>query len=560
MNASMQSTALQPHPSVSRRPQPPRQPPGRWRRFLNPLSAICVVQTALSLSLVRSNTAFADEAYYLWSGHLEIAHWLHGTSVPQTMLDGNLSGSPLIYPPIGALADSIGGLVAARILSLIFMVGATILLYLTASRLFGRTAATVASALWIAGEPTIRLAFATYDPLSVLLTALSAWLALQAGYRRHRGALVVAAAASLGLANATAYSSVVIDPVVITFAFLAWLPLMRPRRAACYTAGFIGGWAVFFGLTMTASQSWAGMMFTVLNRRIADFQSNILIISDVWKFSGLILVTAVAGAIVAMAWEKWRRALLVVVLSCATLVVPIAQVNNATAVSLDKHIAYGLLFGSIAAGYGLSRLTFALFENRRPLAALCCVIAFIYPIINGWENAWNVYHSWPNTTAYIKAFRPIAAQSRGPFFVPAAQGHEDHVSEYYLPQGEDWTRWDNPGLELDPANVQRNSLTSYYAQQLRRYDYGAIVLFYKTTFSSAELPGKVILSPHGNSAYDRLLSLVGTNSHEPGLSSLTLALKRDPQYMLMTVGPYNTRVSLTNYHYGFYAIWQKVQT
>ena len=72
------------------------------------------------------------------------------------------SGSPVIYPPLGALADSIGGLAGARILSLVFMLGATVLLYLTVSRLFGRTAAVVAAALWALSEPAIRLAFATY--------------------------------------------------------------------------------------------------------------------------------------------------------------------------------------------------------------------------------------------------------------------------------------------------------------------------------------------------------------------------------------------------------------
>ena len=50
-----------------------------------PLMAICVVQTALSLTLVWSNTAYIDEADYLWIGHLEIMHWLHGTSWPSAI-------------------------------------------------------------------------------------------------------------------------------------------------------------------------------------------------------------------------------------------------------------------------------------------------------------------------------------------------------------------------------------------------------------------------------------------------------------------------------------------
>ena len=89
----------------------------------------------MSLTLVWSNTAFGDEADYLWVGRLELAHWLHGTSWPSAYADRLFSGSPLFYPPLGALADSMGGLAGARILSLAFMLGATVLLYLTASRL-----------------------------------------------------------------------------------------------------------------------------------------------------------------------------------------------------------------------------------------------------------------------------------------------------------------------------------------------------------------------------------------------------------------------------------------
>lgn len=72
----------------------------------------------------------------------------------------------MIYPPLGALADSIGGLAGARILSLAFMLGATFLLWATTSRLFGKRAGFFAAALWALLGPTLKLgAFATFDPL-----------------------------------------------------------------------------------------------------------------------------------------------------------------------------------------------------------------------------------------------------------------------------------------------------------------------------------------------------------------------------------------------------------
>jgi hypothetical protein len=99
-----------------------------WTIASHPLTAICAVQAALSLTLVWSNTAFTDEAVYLRLGHVIIASWLHGSSWPAAYGERVLSGSPVIYPPLGALADSVGGLAGARILSLVFLLGATILL------------------------------------------------------------------------------------------------------------------------------------------------------------------------------------------------------------------------------------------------------------------------------------------------------------------------------------------------------------------------------------------------------------------------------------------------
>ena len=109
----------------------------RGRRLLGlwPLLVVLAVQAGLSLRLLRADTASQSEARYLRAGHLEWAHWLHGTPIPP--FPKYFSGAPDIYPPIGAVADSIGGLAGARVLSLAFMLGATILLWSVTARLFG---------------------------------------------------------------------------------------------------------------------------------------------------------------------------------------------------------------------------------------------------------------------------------------------------------------------------------------------------------------------------------------------------------------------------------------
>ena len=105
---------------------------------------------------------------------------LHGTPIPP--FPSYFSGAPVIYPPLAALADSVGGLAAARVLSLVFMLGATILLWATTDRLFGRRAAFFAAALFAVLGPTLHLgAFATYDAMALFLLALATWLVVRAG-------------------------------------------------------------------------------------------------------------------------------------------------------------------------------------------------------------------------------------------------------------------------------------------------------------------------------------------------------------------------------------------
>jgi hypothetical protein len=529
--------------------QPPRRTHHMRRSIAHPLSVICAVQAVLSLSLVWSNTAYIDEADYLWVGRLEIAHWLHGASWPSAYADRLFSGAPIVYPPIGALADSIGGLASARILSLCFMLGTTVLLYLTALRLIGRRGAVISAALWALSEPAIRLTFATFDPLSVFLTTMSVWLIVQAGYRRHRAILVLAAAVALATANVTAYSGIVIDPVVVAFAFLAWLPDMQVRRAAFYTLWLTAASALVFALLIVASHSWSGLLFTVIARNIADHQDTVTILSNSWTYVGILAVLATIGSITACSTERRSRASLLLLLGLAVFVVPAAQLRDQTGWSLDKHLAYGAWFAAIAAGYGCDRLIRWLPGANRELIAICTTIAIVYIGVNGWQTTWARYHSWPDAHPFITALNVAMSQEQGRIYVP---GHEENIAEYYSTQGQNWKQW-GTSLSLDPGTLPRRAWSSYYSERLHTGNYAVIALFYSTTFSSApDLPGNVLLNPKGRSTNSQLLGLVGTNSGEPGLPSLTRIIETGGQYKRVAIGPYDSP-----HNNGVFVIWQK---
>ncbi len=429
------------------------------------------------------------------------------------------------------------------------MLTATVLLYLTASRLIGRTGALFAAALWAVSEPAMRLAFATFDPLAVLLTTLSAWLIVQAGWRRHRGELVAAAAVALALANVTAYSSIVIDPVVIAFAFLAWRTRMPAPQSLSCAAWLAGAWAFSFALLMTASHSWAGLSSTVFSSNAAGYQTVSPVLSEIWGYSGLIIGLAAIGAIVTLRSGSRNHAALLGGL-CLVIFV-LLLLHGQTPWTADGHLAYGIWFAAIAAGYACSRLIRWFPGSRRQFIACCCVAALAYPAITNWQSAWDRYHAWPDSAAFVSTLRKDIDKAHGTIYVP---GHEANIAEYYTPEGNDWERWSG-ALSLNPTVLTGETQQAYYTAQLQSQKYGLIALFYSTTFSTRGLPGYMLVPNRSGSASHNLLTLVGENSRELGLPALTRAIVASRDYYPADIGQYDTSNISGTHDYGTYVIW-----
>jgi hypothetical protein len=402
-----------------------------------PLLAVLAVQAALSLRLVGADTAFMDEATYLWAGHLQWAHWLHGTPIPP--FPAYFSGAPVIYPPLGALADSAGGLAGARVLSLVFMLGATVLLWSSAARLFGRRAAFFAAALFAVLGPTLHLgAFATYDALSVLLVAFAAWCVIRAGDRGEGTGWMVAGGAALAVANATAYSSALFDLVVLALALLTALPSggrLAARRCAVLlitvavlvTAGLLAGGSTYL----------TGVEQTTL-ARVASSDSPLSVLINTWSWTGVVLVLAVGGVIISWASRAgWVQTWLLAVLAAAVVLGPVEQARLHTLASLNKHVGLGAWFAAIAAGYAVDRFIAAAPAGRtQALTTGACVVALVFPTALGASQSWVFSTDWPNASSFIAIFGPLADHSSGHLLVEDAS-----IARYYLSSGSNWRRW-----------------------------------------------------------------------------------------------------------------------
>ena len=407
--------------------------PGNW-----PLVVILAVQTILSLRLVGADTAFQDEALYLWAGHLEWARVLHGTPIPQ--FPSYFSGAPVIYPPIAALADSVGGLAAARGLSLVFMLASTTLLWGTADRLFGRRAAFFAAALFAVLGPTLHLgAFATYDAMALFLLALATWLVVRAGERQDATGWMIAAGAALALANATAYSSALFDLVVLLIAVVTAIPRPGGKMVAARAATLLAIVAVILtpGLLLGGSRYWHGITVTTLQRASGN-DSPLTVFSHFWSWTGIIVIAALCGAVIGWVSHAGRsRAWLLTLLAVAALLVPAEQASLFTTASLNKHGAMGAWFAAIAAGYAVDRLiATSPAGTMRVVTGGACVVALCFPITLGASQSRMFATNWPDSSAFVAIFRPLADNSTGRMLV-----EDPSIAEYYLASGSQWQRW-----------------------------------------------------------------------------------------------------------------------
>jgi hypothetical protein len=391
----------------------------RWRRLVSwlvrlpnarhaVLAAVLTLQAALSLR--NTNTAFMDEALYLYSGHLELGHLVQGAPLYDDF-STYLSGAPVLYPVLGALADQIGGVFAARLLSLLFMLGATVLVYLIARRIFGVRAALLAAGLFSTTESVAFVGgLATYDAPAVFLLALAGWIVVR--FARSPWPFYLLAVIPLALAVGTKYAALLFVPTVLALACFGaltthgrWWSLVRS-----VSLGLVFG-ALVYGLVRVAGADyWTGISSTT-TARPSGTTSTGHILNEVAQWGGLMFALAAVGGVLYV----WRprfaydaadqpgragRLGLVIVLLGTALLAPADQLHLHTDVSLYKHVGFGLLFAAPLAGYGLQRLIGAHYQ-RIQFGIAVWVIALALSV----SQTTNLFHAWPSSTKLVATIR-----------------------------------------------------------------------------------------------------------------------------------------------------------
>ena len=222
----------------------------------------------------------------------------------------------------------------------------------------------------------------------------------------------------LALANATAYSCTLFDPVVVLVALLTALarggPAGRRRPGALLTVtrGACSSRRALLGGTSYEQRDppdHAGP-----GGRVRPGAS---VLQDTWTWTGVILVLAVGGIIASWRQPRGgaRQTWLLAVLAAAALPGPLEQAHLHTLDALNKHVGLGLWFAAIAAGYAM-RTFIAAAQDAAPQAetAAACVIALMFPAPSASTQSTPSIPAGRIRPSFIAIFRPLAAPSSGP--------------------------------------------------------------------------------------------------------------------------------------------------
>ncbi len=514
--------------------------PGRARlgleRLLNsrgwPLGVVLAIQAALSLRLVWSATAFLDEGEYLTVGRLELAHFLHHAPMPDVAT--YLSGSPVVYPPLAAIADDIGGLAGARLLSLVFMLITTTALHGVTRRLLSsRPAAFYAAALfaWL-GSAEFLGAFATYDAMALMLLAVATWLgvrAIDADYGL-RYALLCAGGLSIALADAAKYASALFNPVVLAVVLLAaWRA--DSRRAALDAGGAMllaAAVPLTVGYDLGGSSYGAGITSTTLTR--TQGTDSVRAVLDVSAHAtGVIAVLAVLGAmVITIRRPGWATVLLAWTLAGAEFLAPAQQARIHTLTSLFKHVGYGAWFACVIGGYllaelpgllaRLSRTARAAGAGARPRWALLTgtAVAVAVVLVAGAFDitvANGQYGDWADSRPMIAELSKLV-QPNGYYMV-----EDPSVVTYYLGSKTQFSHVDSTYTSFNYTDPQTHKVMFSYAgfaDSIRHGYFNDIVLAFGDTFGQDQAIMQDMATDHNYRLIDtiRYRTSYGSSKYE----------------------------------------------
>lgn len=365
-----------------------------------PLILILAIQAMISVATLH-NTAFQDEALYLYAGQIIFRHLMGGPA----SLDHYafyFSGYPDVYPVVGGVLNMIGGLELARGFSLFCMMGVNAIVYYTTQKLFQRPAAIFASAAYaFLGSVLFLGRLATFDAMCLFLIALATSIALKVSTSRNPW-LALLIGPLLVLAILAKYAAMLFALPVLgilvfcSIVYLGWWRMLL-RLALTIVALVISLVVVYHFIDKAAFHAIAG---STTDRVSLIQKPRLELFMHVLYMGGIVYAAALAGLVLVF-FRYPRYRLIALLLFASSWLPPAYHIYKQEAVSLDKHIAFGAFFAMPLAGYALAWLSGYVpralsHVNGRYWMAGLAVVLLIFSL--GIQQSQTIYAQWANTS------------------------------------------------------------------------------------------------------------------------------------------------------------------
>lgn len=496
-----------------------------------PLALIMVLQATQSGRLLSSPVSF-DEARYIYAGHQLLHELIHGGGSPY--YETYYSGVPQIFCPLAGIADSLGGIVAVRLLCLCFSLAATVFLFAAGRRMLDYPAAMAACALFVTVKLTYFVGtYASYDSLALMFLAVALYCASRA--RETRWFLLIPIV--LLAANASKYMTVLFDPAVVVIGALNGGNGRFWKRIGVLTVSVLI--TDLLASYLAGSSFLQGILFSTLARKGggsallgATFKTSSQIIAESRNWIGIVVILSALGIVLSIAAPDRQRVLpILTVLAVAGVLVTLEGLHLRSDESMNQHDDFSALFGSLPAGYVLSR-SMRIARRIKFLdyaVASIALIAFIPAVLHGDPVRIYTLNGEQTSAAQYQLFsffRPYLEVPHGNYLI---SGNTDYAMLYVDGLDLPWYRYDDDSYIKYPIPGRGGDINgTVRGPDCRELKPGCMYLSGPLGYTDA-------IKHH----FFTLITLVGRNLQNPAEmlaqdAAISRAVGETPGYVLLT--------------------------
>jgi 4-amino-4-deoxy-L-arabinose transferase-like glycosyltransferase len=381
-----------------------------------PLAGILALQAIVALVTLR-NTAFQDEALYLYAGRQIIHSWNGGPPPPENYAF-YFSGYPNVYPVIGGFLDMTGGLELARAFSLACMLGVTSIGYGVTGKLFGRRAAIFAAAGYACAGVVLYVSrLAVFDAMCLLFIAIACGCAVYGGMNRRGWWLVLLVGPTLVIAVLAKYAALLFIPPAFALLATTSVPFLGWWRAIARMVLALVSFAasLVVAYRLMGKSAFHAINGSTTNRDVLVKEPRIDLLLHVLQMGGILIALALIGLLLALR-TQWRYRMIALVFFGSIWLAPLYHIYVQEFISLDKHLAYALFFAMPLAGYALAGISG--FERTRGIGSVrgdwvigLAVVLATFSL--GLSQSKTLYAGWANSGRLSTALHSLLRDGTG---------------------------------------------------------------------------------------------------------------------------------------------------